>query len=230
MMNFLVWDFDGTLAERPGNWSGAVLEVLDAADAAHRHTREHILPYLQSGFPWHTPDRLHSHGGSEDAWWGALHPTFVQAFAALGYEGERALELAAKVRERYCSLDSWRLYPETLDVLSELSADGWRHAILSNHVPELPVIVDHLGLGACIDVVVNSATTGAEKPHPAAFGHLVDALPDARALWMIGDNPVADVLGAERAGIKGILVRRQSADCPRWCEDLRGVRGLLSGR
>lgn len=32
----LLWDFDGTLAERPGMWSGALLEVLDAEQPGHR--------------------------------------------------------------------------------------------------------------------------------------------------------------------------------------------------
>ncbi|MBI2941543.1 MAG: HAD hydrolase-like protein [Chloroflexi bacterium] len=40
---------------------------------------------------------------------------------------------------------------------------------------------------------------------------------------MVGDPVTADVQGAERAGIKGILVRREDERAARRCPDLRGV-------
>ncbi len=33
---------------------------------------------------------------------------------------------------------SWELFDDTLPALDQLSADGWSHVVLSNHVPELP--------------------------------------------------------------------------------------------
>jgi hypothetical protein len=32
---FALWDFDGTLAWRPGMWSGCVTEVLDEIEVGH---------------------------------------------------------------------------------------------------------------------------------------------------------------------------------------------------
>jgi putative hydrolase of the HAD superfamily len=226
-MNLLIWDFDGTLAHRPGNWSGALLDILDSHDPEHRFTREHIVPHLQTGFPWHEPERTHHDLATGEIWWLALQPVFARTFSALGYDGESAGRLAAKVQERYCDIATWSLYPETLEVLRELADDGYTHAILSNHVPELPAIVEQLGIGSLVDTVATSAAIGVEKPHPEAFAHLVANYPDASSVWMIGDSLSADVLGAERAGIPGILVRRESPEAPRQCSDLRGVRALL---
>jgi putative hydrolase of the HAD superfamily len=79
--------------------------------------------------------------------------------------------------------------------------------ILSNHVPELEGIVEALGLSNVIDAVVNSARTGYEKPHPEAYAAGRAAAGDPDELWMVGDNHVADVAGAEAAGIRAILVR-----------------------
>ncbi len=45
---------------------------------------------------------------------------------------------------------------------------------------------------------------------------------------MIGDNPWADVLGAEEQGIPAILVRENHPDVKRRSEDLRGVTDLLT--
>ena len=55
--------------------------------------------------------------------------------------------------------------------------------------------------------IFNSAQTGYEKPHPQAFRNVLAWLPEPEAVWMIGDNYTADVLGAQAVGLPGILVR-----------------------
>ena len=103
------------------------------------------------------------------------------------------------------------LFDDTLPALAELRRAGWRHVILSNHVPELPALVDGLGLAGVVDLTLSSATIGFEKPNPQAFAHARRACGDPDELWMVGDNPVADIDGATRAGIPAILVRRDGA-------------------
>jgi FMN phosphatase YigB (HAD superfamily) len=44
---------------------------------------------------------------------------------------------------------------------------------------------------------------------------------------MIGDNVVADVLGAEAVGIPAILVRRPDPRARLYCDSLAGVEELL---
>jgi ribonucleotide monophosphatase NagD (HAD superfamily) len=46
---------------------------------------------------------------------------------------------------------------------------------------------------------------------------------------MVGDNPEADVLGAERIGLRGILVRGRSPDVERVAPDLAGAVRLILG-
>ena len=55
-MSVLVWDFDGTLAIRPGYWTGALHEVVSSCHPDLGITPEHIRPHLQRGFPWHAPE------------------------------------------------------------------------------------------------------------------------------------------------------------------------------
>jgi FMN phosphatase YigB (HAD superfamily) len=97
-------------------------------------------------------------------------------------------------------------------VLSKLRERGWRHVVLSNHVPELGAIITHLGLDLLVEATVNSAQTGYEKPHPEAFALARRAAGDPATIWMVGDNTTADVAGAEAAGIPAILVRREGTD------------------
>ena len=82
------------------------------------------------------------------------------------------------------------------------------HVILSNHVPELGQLVSGLGLDRHIETVLCSAVTGYEKPHQEAFAAALGLRGDGEPVWMVGDNPEADVEGARRAGLEAVLVRR----------------------
>lgn len=203
----LLWDFDGTLAERPGMWSGALLQILDAEMPGHAYTRPQIAAVLRDGFPWHEPDLAHPQLSEPDAWWRHMAGRLTAAAIRLGLPPEPAASAALLMRSVYTDPAGWRLFDDTLPALRLLSEAGWRHAVVSNHVPELPRIIDALGIGSFFEVVANSAASGYEKPHPLAFRAALSALSDPRRVWMIGDNPVADVAGAAALGIDAILVR-----------------------
>ncbi len=68
--------------------------------------------------------------------------------------------------------------------------------------------------------VYSPACTGIEKPNLLAFERVIQDHPEARRGWMIGDNWKADVVGAERVGMRAILVRRQHPDATLQCATL----------
>jgi putative hydrolase of the HAD superfamily len=188
---------------------------------------EVLRPFMRKGFPWHNPNQANPSMRAADDWWDALLPIFEEAFVGCRLPPDKARALAGKVRSVYTDIAEWRLYEDTREVLTELLEEGWTHAILSNHVPELPSLIDGLGLGSLIHRIVNSAETGFEKPHPLAFQAVVAALEDPGAIWMIGDNINADVLGAEAVGLRAILVRNNDPRASRRAESLRDVRKFL---
>jgi putative hydrolase of the HAD superfamily len=229
-MKYLIWDFDGTLGYRDGvTWSAVLLEVLDRCMPGHAFAAEQIAPYLRSGFPWHAPERPHAHIGDPAEWWSELAPVFARAYMAVGIAPEVARSLACEVRPVYSDPARFRLFDDTLDVLNELSARGWTHVILSNHVPEFDRIAAALGLHGRMQAVFNSAVMGYEKPHPAAFSGVLALVGDAAPRWMIGDNYAADVQGAAAVGIPGILVRKPHPAAERFCPDLGQVVAFLEG-
>jgi putative hydrolase of the HAD superfamily len=128
--------------------------------------------------------------------------------------------MARRVRFVYLEPERWRLFDDTLPTLGHLQAEGWTNVVLSNHVPELREIVEYLRLGPYVARVLNSAETGYEKPHPEAFRAVLRAFDKATAVWMIGDNFKADIVGAESVGIPGILVRKVHKDARYYCTDL----------
>ena len=231
-MGALIWDFDGTLAYRQGRWPAwtqTLLEVLEREAPGHGVAAELLRPFVREGFPWHSPEVYHPHLASADAWWAALEPRFAAAFAAVGVDEGSARRMAKAVRGAYLVPERWRLYDDALPVLEELSARGWEHVLLTNHVPELGEILRHLGLDGYLRGVSNSAKTGYEKPHPEAFRGVLEKLSGTDAVWMIGDSAEADVAGAEAAGIPAILVRRPREGVERYCEDLTGVPAIVGG-
>jgi putative hydrolase of the HAD superfamily len=228
----ILWDFDGTLASRRGEsgWSLLLAELLDEHEPGCGIGADHVRPFLRDGFPWHAPEIAHPELSEPEAWWRHVEDLLVAAYEGAGVDGERARELALLVRSRYVDTSiGWRLYEDTLPVLERLQTEGWRHAILSNHVPELPSIVAGLGLSSVIDAVFTSAATGYEKPNPKAFELALRTCGWPRETWMIGDNPVADVAGAEAAGIPAVLVRsKQRTAAARYAPDLDEVAAIVS--
>lgn len=225
MAGYLIWDFDDTLARRDGRWSGALAQaaategvVVDAAS---------LKPYLREGFPWHLPDSIRV-DESVEVWWARLEALFVTALeSGAGLERGAAIRAAGRVREIYCEPAGWEVFPDVLPALTRFSEAGWRHVILSNHVPELGDLVSALGLAPYFEMVFSSGLTGVEKPHPTAFQLVKDHAGEGVRLVMIGDSWRADIGGAATVGMDAILVRKHHPEAERFCADLEGLEDVL---
>jgi putative hydrolase of the HAD superfamily len=203
----VLWDFDGTLAWRPGLWGGCVLEVLDEQAPGHTAELETVRRAMRAGFPWHDHARPHPELSDPEAWWRAVTQLIADAIRDCVAES-RVAELAHAVARRYADgTRGWRVFDDTRAGLGETAAAGLRNVVVSNHIPELETLVTQLGLGDLVERVFSSACTGYEKPHPEAFRIALRAEGNPRRRWMVGDNPLADVEGAEALGIPAILVR-----------------------
>jgi putative hydrolase of the HAD superfamily len=123
-------------------------------------------------------------------------------------------------------------YPETVAVLKQLQAQGYRLGIISNWSWNLRERVAQVGLEDYFELVWSSAYAGCNKPHPCIFEQALDqmGLVPSRALY-VGDSYRHDVGGARRVGLDPVLVVRdgdtQSYDCP-VIPDLGGVLPLLT--
>lgn len=172
-------------------------------------------------------DRYHHLKGGEREWWGEFvrrvidrighpapwRPVLDELFAAFADPG------------------LWRVFPEVVEVLTELRQNGLRLAVISNWDSRLPVILQGLGLDRHFEVTLVSALEGVEKPSPAIFERAVELLGVAReACLHVGDSPLDDYRGAESAGVMALLLDRHGlfANGYRRIADLRGIRAWLA--
>ena len=125
------------------------------------------------------------------------------------------------------------LDPHALPTLAALRQRGIRTAIVSNTPwgspaePWADEIRRH-GLTEAVDAVVFCVDVGWRKPAPQIFRHALSLLEvEARDSIFVGDDPRWDVAGAERSGLRPILIdpRGPGSDPP--CPAIRSLAELL---
>lgn len=135
---------------------------------------------------------------------------------------DRMHQILAHTRPQYVP------YPETPAVLEELKRRGLRLAVVSNWEPDLPEVLERVGLRGYFDAVVASALVGAAKPDPRIFQVALDAVsvrPEEAV--HVGDSYEADVRGARAAGVYPILLDRDRVFSEVDCERIYDLRELL---
>jgi putative hydrolase of the HAD superfamily len=203
----VLWDFEGTLGQGPsgGSWSQSLIDV--AREHAPNLSLTLADAHASRGrFPWHQPAVTHPELNEPEAWWAHVGAVVENLYVSHGADRALACHLADRVRAMTTDPAGYREAPTALEALRRMRAAGWHNVVLSNHLPELPAIIHGLSFAAEIDVVWSSANIGAEKPHPEAFAVALAHYGNDATIWMVGDNPTADIQGARQAGIRGVLV------------------------
>jgi len=99
------------------------------------------------------------------------------------------------------------LYPDAIPALTELKDEGYRLIISGNQPPA--ATPELLTMNLPVDVILNSADMGYEKPAPEFFAkviELAECAPDE--ILYVGDRLDNDVLPALKAGLNAALIRR----------------------
>ena len=211
MMNkALFWDFDGTLTYSKSLWSNAVLKALQSSMDDCPFVLDDIRPHLRHIYPWHMPD-ADLHHLIDDGWWDFMFAGFAGIYRHLGVQEAQADVISYKVKDYVLSAANYTLYDDAIPTLGRCIALGYRNYIVSNNYPELPLIVEQLGLAPFFSDYIISALIGYDKPRREVFEHAMDLARHPECCFMIGDNPVADIEGANRVGIPSVLVHQEEA-------------------
>ena len=149
--------------------------------------------------------------------------------AAVPYDTNLVMGLLSKMQQTTMNLV---LFDDVASALTELKKRGLILGLISNIEQDIDETLIRLGLPSWLEIVVTSQDAGANKPQPEIF---LEALKRAgvqpeEALY-IGDQYQVDVIGANGAGMMGILLDRTNyyqeiKDCPR-IQSLNDVLGFL---
>ena len=145
-------------------------------------------------------------------------PLFLDQFLlALGVEERPERETAAVriVREHHRA-NLWSgATPGARETLAALHERGYRLGVVSNADGRVRKLLEEAGLATHLEIILDSALVGMEKPDPRIFLAAVEWLclqPSSCAY--VGDLYEIDILGARAAGLRGILIGGAPAEGP----------------
>jgi putative hydrolase of the HAD superfamily len=130
----------------------------------------------------------------------------------LGIE-EEASVLARRVYDEFGRADRWRLYDDVAPAFQRLKARGLAVGIISNWDSRLVGLMEALGVAELLDAIVSSSDVGLRKPDPRIFELACERVGvTTAAAAHVGDHYYADLLGANAAGMRGLLIDRHGGD------------------
>lgn len=113
------------------------------------------------------------------------------------------------------------LFDDVMPTLTDLKGRGLILGLISNVERDILPLLNKLGLTSLLAVVATSQNTGFNKPQPQIFREALrqTGVQPSEAMY-IGDQYQVDIAGANRAGMKGVLLDRggyfeEATDCPR---------------
>ncbi|MDQ5821750.1 MAG: HAD-IA family hydrolase [Actinomycetota bacterium] len=109
-----------------------------------------------------------------------------------------------------------------LETLRELRGRGFRLGIISVCSEEVAELWEETAFAGLFDSTVFSCSVGLRKPDPAIYRLALDELgvEPAEAMF-VGDGANDELAGAQRVGMRAVLILRPEQDEPYW-EDARG--------
>ena len=226
MEKVLFWDFDGTLVFPDSKWSTALYVALH--NLSYNVSFDDIRHHLHTGYTWHTPeiDYVESTG---QKWWDKLFHHFSSLYKEHEISEIESTRINRRFKEQILDSSNYTLYEDAIFVLQSCLDLGCQNYILSNNFPELPFVIEGLGLSKFFAGYVVSGNLGYEKPRKEIFQYAlrISGFPDD--CFMIGDNPVADMQGGRTVGMKTILVHKECVfDADYTCNDLIEIPSILS--
>ncbi len=103
------------------------------------------------------------------------------------------------------------LFQDVLPVLRQIRNNNVKLGIISNIDREIRTMCRELGLETLMDVIVTSREAGASKPSVEIFNYALKCIKVAASeVLYVGDQVQIDVVAAQNAGMRGILIDRDN--------------------
>lgn len=213
MLKAILFDLDDTLLD----WSGRSLEW---GDYERRHLA-HVVTHIQEkGYTIGDPEAFYITVRTmvTSMWQEATDSLIAPSFSETIAQSLRAIGVPAELvdAEEVIHAFRWELvdgvtpFPDALEVLPELARHGLLLGIITNAATPMRLRDRELISSGLLDhfceVRISAVDVGVLKPHPQIFTHALNWLGlTAEEVVFVGDNPVADVTGAQGVGMRAVL-------------------------
>ncbi len=138
--------------------------------------------------------------------------SLLELFAAAGYATDATVPIPVEeaMEVFYAARNRVEFYADVRPALARLRA-SYRLFAVSNGNADL----QRCGIADLFDGHVTASAAGAAKPDPRIFAHLLQmAKVEPIEVLHIGDDPLADVIGATRAGMQAVWLNREARRWP----------------
>jgi putative hydrolase of the HAD superfamily len=161
----------------------------------------------------------------ERAWWKELVRRVFEPWDGF----QRFDDYFAELFAYFAQPDAWALYPEVAETLPVLERRGLVLSVISNFDSRLIGILQGLGAAHWFEHIFVSSRVGYAKPDRQIFQTALErhSLEAGDALH-VGDSEEKDLLGANRAGLKGVLVERNGAGNSNLSPRITSLRSIPS--
>ena len=189
-----------------------------AAERGHALTVRDVEPHMPSLDAYYEAEYLRdgdfwcSHEGSVAIWLEQYR--YLCHLTGIVHDAEG---MARAVHETYRHAAGWEVFPDAEGCLRTLKRQGYALGVVSNWDAELEGLLRELRLLPYFDVVVSSAAVGHRKLDPVVFDLACEEAGVAPGDAVhVGDRPDADGEGAQRAGLRPVIVDRRDVEdgCP----------------
>lgn len=222
----LLWDFDGTLSYPNKSFSSALHAAI--VENGFRIDLCKTAEFLETAYSWKTPREIYpSRTGS--FWWDTLYGKLSLFCRENSIPAPAIPEICRRFRETLISADNYLLYDDTVETLRCCTELGFQNYIATNNYPEIVAHFDTLGLSPYLSGHIVSSHIGYEKPTAAFYAYAKQLCSPARAVFMIGDNPMADIAGAQAAGLTAIAVHEcTESTADHYCQTLSDILPIIT--
>jgi putative hydrolase of the HAD superfamily len=148
-----------------------------------------------------------------------LGRALVDAAIALGAPDDRVVLDACLDAYAWEPMPGTRVFPDVPPIMERFRAQGLRLGLVTNS--DMPIRLREIELRALglldffPDCRVTAADAGYLKPHPHIFRYALEKLGvDPHEAVFVGDNLVADIGGAQAAGMFAVLRARTAGELP----------------
>lgn len=233
-ISIILFDLDGTLRHNSPSSEHTFFDYaaqLGAVDSPERRRKgQRWAHYYWAQSPLLLRD-LEVFKEQEEAFW--THYAY-QHLLAFGCSQEQAEALAQPVQNQmaknYTPQDV--VYAETIETLQCLQDAGYRLGLVTNRRSPCDEQLAALGLLPYMETTIVAGKVSAWKPDPKIFEHALQQLNAVPTQVMyVGDNYFADVIGAQRAEIRPVLLDPEGVFDSPACEvitSLTDLPGLLA--